>query len=201
MSLKNFSIENHTDFLANFLPNGRLTHAKFVESTNLRKYLKGKAAEFKRLNDLFVTFLSELDPRSTTLFIENWESAIKIPDNCIPIASTIEDRRENVVLKLVSLSVQTEQDFKDLALTLGFTINFPTDRFPPHSVPHSLKSIVTTNNFPPHAVPHTIFIPIDSRFFVVITGNFGISAEKKAIFQCLIDILSPSTYKIVLLTI
>jgi len=225
MAFKRFSVEQHADFLANFLPDGRFLRGKFAsvqfifpegslfpldlphsfplieefpKDTVLRKYLRGKAPEFKRINDLFITFLDELDPRSTTEFIEEWESAIKIPDSCIPLASTIEERRENVVLKLTSLSIQTEDDFRSLAEVLGFTITFQSDQFLPYDLPHSFEIAQPINVFLPVDLPFSFIGDTSSKFVFVITGNFGIDDAKAEIFNCLVKSLAPSTYRVVL---
>ncbi len=225
MTFSSFSIEKHADFLANFLPNGRLMRGKFASArfvipdsalfpldlphsfplieefpkdTVLRKYLRGKAPEFKRINDLFVTFLSEVDPRITTDLIEKWESAVKIPDECIPVAATIEERRENVVLKLTSMSVQTEDDFRALAEVLGFTVTFASDQFFPYDLPHSFEIAEPVNIFFPLDLPFSFIGDTSSKFVFVISGNFGIDDAKAEIFNCLVKELAPSTYRVVL---
>ena len=201
MVFKNYSVETHTDFLANFLPNGKLTTAKFIENSTLRLYLKGKAPEFKRLNDLFVTFINELDPTTTIDFLTEWESAIKIPDSCIPLASTDEERRENILLKLLSLSVQTEQDYIDLAAILGFTISFVTDEFPPYDVPFTpLGEGVDLSFVPPYAVPFTpMGFPEEGHLFIfIIKGDFDSNPAKADVFECLVKLLVPSTYRVLL---
>jgi len=193
----NFTTEEHTNFLANFLPNGKLFTAKFLEQTNLRKYLKGKSVEFQRVNDLFVTFINELDPNNTTDFLEEWESAIKIPDDCIPLASTVEERRENIVLKLTSLSVQTVEQFTAMALGFGFTITFSYIQFPPFDVPATPLEFIPVSAFPPFDVPATPNFIQGSKFEVIVQSDFDTNPTKANILQCLFKKLSISTYKFI----
>jgi uncharacterized protein YmfQ (DUF2313 family) len=134
MTIKEFSNEKTTDMLANFMPAGRATESKFESDSNIRKLLTAQSGEFKRVQDLMAYSLSELDPRTTENYISEWESAIGIPDECIPLESDPQSRRDNIVLKLNSLSVQTESDFQSLALQFGFTITF---KKMPHAPEHS----------------------------------------------------------------
>lgn len=55
-------------------------------------------------------------------FLENWERALGIPDDCFPgpALADKETRRLHVLVKLASLGVQTRADFERLAELLGF---------------------------------------------------------------------------------
>ncbi len=181
--LKRFSITEYTNFLSAFLPQGRLWVAKNVEETKLRSLLIGFAGESKRVCDLFATYLEQLDPNTTDDFVEEWESALGIPDNCIPIADTIEERRDNIILKLTSLTLQTEQDLIDLAAKLGFTI----------TITH------INGSFPPHTVPHPVVVGLGGMT-TVINGNFSDNPELAEIFQCLVRELIPVTDNIAFTT-
>lgn len=174
--IKRYSIEQTTDFLANFLPEGKALLAKNVEGSNLRKYLTGSSQEFKRLNDTLATFLEDIDPSITVNFIEEWESALRIPDDCIPIAATDQERRENIVLKLTSLSVQTEADFIELAAKFGFTIT------------------TTSNKYPPYDVPFFPWSEYGAAFTWEISGDFSSDPAKAIIFECLVRLLIPANY-------
>lgn len=202
MTFKRKTKEEFTDYLASFLPNGRLFEAKFIEDSILRKYLQGKAPEFVRLNDLFNTHIEQLDPNITENYLEEWEAALKIPDNCIPLASAAQERRDNIILKLGSLSIQTEDDYKELASFYGFTITFVTDEFPPYSVPFTPLGDEDLSFFPPYNVP---FTPLgdateSTRFVFYVKGDFDSDPTKAAIFQCLIRKLVPSTYRVIFIT-
>ena len=138
-----FTVEQHADSLANFLPEGRAWAAKKQEGTQLNSLLKGLAPEYKRINDLFCTFLEQLDPRTTDNFLVEWERLLGIPDDCIPLSTDIQERRDNIVLKLASLSIVTEEDFINLGDQFGITItisHLSDTGFPPHAVPHSPTS-------------------------------------------------------------
>lgn len=131
--------EQEADTLASFLPDGRPFLAKRYSGTTLRGLLLGLGQECLRAEGHLNDMTHEHDIRTTTWLIEEWESALGIPDDCIPVANTLEQRRKNVLLKLSALGLQTQKDYEDLAAVLGGTITiekggeygiFPFTSFP-----------------------------------------------------------------------
>lgn len=125
--------EQHADVLADYLPNDDLWAAKKISGTKLRQLLLGLAILPQQAEDKLETVWEELDPSTTTIFINEWESAVGIPDDCFPGTGSIEDRRTHVVIKL-SAAVQTAGDFEALALLLGLVV--------------TVKSGITESTFP-----------------------------------------------------
>lgn len=178
MALKSYTQEDFTNLLAQFYPDGRLYEAKWNEDKNLRKLIKAYSMEHKRFYDLMLTFMEERDPRTTDIFLEDWESALGIPDDCIPLGSTKQERRDNIVLKLTSLSIQTEQDYINLAAVYGFTIDFVEDSVFPYEFPF-------------------IFATSSDEFVWIIRGDFASDPANAIIFQCLVRKLTTAVYKVV----
>ena len=84
MSTKLFtkhSKEEHADALASYLPDDQNFAAKGIDGTKLRQMLLGMGRTFKSAEDFMATVWEELDPSSTTAFIEDWEDAVGIPDD------------------------------------------------------------------------------------------------------------------------
>ncbi len=116
------SQERQSEILVNYVPEGRAFGGKRVLGSVSRFLLEGIAVEMLRSTDLLKEFRDEILPDETTLFIEEWESAVRIPDDCfLTTTGTIEVRRRNVLAKLVSLGVQTAADFVALAALFGIT--------------------------------------------------------------------------------
>jgi uncharacterized protein YmfQ (DUF2313 family) len=113
--------EEMANSIADYLPNGPLFLSKKLSGTKLRSLLIGLAQQIMIAENKLELTWQELDPSTTTLLIEEWESAVGIPDECFDQFGTLADRRRNVLVKLNS-SIQTEQDFIDLAALFGFTI-------------------------------------------------------------------------------
>lgn len=116
------SKEGQTQALADFLPNGRFWEGKNNVNANFRKFLAGVAGELLRVEQKNQEISDEHDIRQTVNLIENWERTVGIPNDAIPIADTIEERRNNVLLMILANGTQTVDDFQNLANLLGFTI-------------------------------------------------------------------------------
>jgi len=115
-------LEQYTNSLADYLPGGILFAAKSVDSSNFRKLLKGMAGELFRANGLLKEYSEEIIPDQTVKFIEEWESAVGIPDDCFKVAGDIDNRRKQVLTKIASLGVQTIADFENIATIFGVAV-------------------------------------------------------------------------------
>lgn len=119
---KSHSAENHTQALANFLPDGDLYFAKNINDSLTRKLLRGLVGSFEGAEQLLVLWDKEMDVRYTVQLLEEWERTVGIPDECFNTDGTMDQRRTNVLIKLSALGVQTEADFINLAALFGIPI-------------------------------------------------------------------------------
>lgn len=78
---KRHTQEEHANALAAYLPNDENFAAKGIDGTKLRQLLLGMAIQPKKAEDILALVWEELDPSKTSLFIEEWESAVGIPDD------------------------------------------------------------------------------------------------------------------------
>lgn len=111
-----------TAALARLFPDGPLFAGKYLSGSVLNALITAWAIEFFRLDTTFQQTLDEHDMTSTTIFIDEWESAVGIPDECFDGTGTDEFRRQTIVAKFAQMNLQTEQDFLDLATLFGFTV-------------------------------------------------------------------------------
>jgi uncharacterized protein YmfQ (DUF2313 family) len=65
---------------------------------------------------------AELDPRTTTEMISEWETAVSLPDACLPNAKTLAERRAWIMWRLTKKRWNTLQDWHDLAALFGLTV-------------------------------------------------------------------------------
>jgi len=190
------SKDQHADSLADYLPNDERWAAKKIDGKNLRKLLLGFARQLRKGEDFLETVWEEIDPSTTTAFIDDWESAVGIPDDCFPGNGAIEDRRIHVVIKL-SAAVQTAEDFEALALQLGLTVQvFPGFEFAilPYPIPFPIIGSAS-----------------DSRFTIVVTTPittdllpfdipFIVGDARVGVMQCIFNKLKPANVNITYLT-
>ena len=113
--------------LANYLPNGRLYIAKNEESSKLRAALSSLALELIRKENALQTIADQYYPFATVDFLEEWERALKIPDECFSVEGvTLDQRQRQVVSKLALDKLITKDDFEALGLFFGHKLRIDT---------------------------------------------------------------------------
>jgi len=117
------TIAEHANSLAAYLPGGRLFESAYIDGSKFRQFLVGLSSELANAEALTKEYQDQYSPETTTDFIEEWESALGIPDSCFSGSGTITERRRDVMVKLAALGVQTELDFLALALKFGVTVD------------------------------------------------------------------------------
>jgi uncharacterized protein YmfQ (DUF2313 family) len=165
-------LERYADSLAAYLPGGALFQSRSIQNSNFRKLLRGLAGELFRSNGLLKSYSEEIIPDLTNKFLDEWESALGIPDNCFTGTGTNDERRRDILTKLAALGVQTAEDFEALALVFGKEVTvkqLSTEALPPYDVPFTVASLpgsrfvivvegenIATNT-PPYDVPFLVF--------------------------------------------
>jgi len=128
MSLfKQHTQEQHRKSLADYLPVGKLFAGKNVSDTTLFKLLMGLALECYRAENNLNLVYDEYDINTTTLLIEQWESALGLPDECMNNTTDINIRRQQVLAKF-TLSIDTAESFINLAKIFGYDIEILTGK-------------------------------------------------------------------------
>lgn len=165
--IKDKTLEESADGLTSFMPGGRPFLAARLPGTKLRGLLLGLGNELLRAESTLNEMVKEHDIRTTTNLIEEWERALGIPDCCFSGTGTIEERRLHVLTKLASMSVQTAQDFIDLAQLFGFVVEITPGAdpgiFPFGSSIQSRENSVFALGFP------SIFNYVDTD---IVTSSF-----------------------------
>ena len=119
-------LTEHAESIAKFLPGGELFTAAHIPDTVYNDFLRGIGRINLEAEGFLKLFDNELDINTTTAFLEAWEETLGIPDGCFDTNTDLETRRTQVLIKLASLGVQTEQDFVDLAALYGVDIAIVT---------------------------------------------------------------------------
>jgi uncharacterized protein YmfQ (DUF2313 family) len=187
--------EQYTDSLARYLPGGELFASKFKQSSNLRALLRGMAGELFRANGFLREYNGNIIPDTTVKFIEEWESALGIPDDCFKANGTTTERRRDILTKLASLGVQTRQDFIDLALTFGVTVtvNSGIDEI---TFPLIFPIVMfTTEQEARFTIIIRFTIQGDNKFPLTFPITFG--SGEIAILECLFTKLKPANCDII----
>jgi uncharacterized protein YmfQ (DUF2313 family) len=184
------TLEEQTRTLRIQFPSGLAFGAKDIPDSVFYQLLEGLAAELSRGDSVVAEFRQEILPDETTLFIDEWESAVGIPDTCLKGTGTVAERRRDVLAKLSSLGVQTAADFVALAALYGidvivkggsvhgcFPFKFPIVFFPDE-----------------RAARHTIMVNFDLPLLETFTYTFPITfgPPEVAVVECLFRKLKPA---------
>lgn len=96
------------------------------EGAGLSRFLAGLAEEFARLDARGWQLLEEADPRTAIELFNDWERVAGLPDTCAEAFSTTEQtldqRRQALIARLVTVGGQTQAYFIALAAAFGVTI-------------------------------------------------------------------------------
>lgn len=88
----------------------------------LLQLLDAMAAELARVDARGDDLLDESDPRATSELLADWERVAGLPDPCVPLGATFEQRRNALTGRLTGTGGASRQYFIELAAALGFTV-------------------------------------------------------------------------------
>lgn len=188
--------DQQANALAHFFPSGCAWAAKNDKDANFRKFIEALAFEFKRVHDGMNDLSCDYDINMTTELIDNWESAVGIPDHCFSKDVPIERRRLQVLVKFAKMNVQTAEDFARLAQLLGFTV--------------TVKSGGDVGIFP-LCFPIVFFPdPTEARFTLILcldkTSNIfpldfpiQFSDSFSSLIVCILNVIKPANVKLLVL--
>lgn len=181
------TIEQQTSTLARYLPGGRAFGSKDLPSSVLRSLLSGLAQEIYRADGYIDLLRTDIVPDNTVFFIDEWESALGIPDDCFKGQGTDAERRLDITVKLASMGIQTETDFEALALKYGVTVEVLPGRTAEAAEPSITFPDIRTAR-------HTIVINFQSLTLPKFPYTYPIAfgTELFGVLECLFNKLKPA---------
>lgn len=166
------NIDEHTKVLADYLPGGKLWTAKNISDTTIRNMLVGISRESLRVEGYLKALQDQFIPDMTENFIEDWERALGIPDDCFTGQGNIDDRRRDILVKLASLGVQTVADFQNLATLFGITATvLPGEEATP--IPPDPKFTIVIEFVAPEGFPFTFPFTFGSDIINILECLFN----------------------------
>jgi len=182
--------EQQANILAQYLRDDILHQAKNKDESVLRKILIGLASGWLDFRDKINEVANEYNPKNTTALIEDWEEFVGIPDSCIQVASTIEQRRLNILLKIAGINATTEKQFKNIASILGYSIEV-SNGVSTSTFPLTLPFLLISEASAPFTIVITLPISAQTSGFP-LTLPFTLSEPEPVILNCLFNKLKPA---------
>lgn len=166
------SVEVSASQLASNLPDGRCWEAKNLPGTNVYATISACGAEFREIQKQIETLAREFDIRLTDQLLPDWEKSCGLPEECIGPLSSLEARRNAVIIRLRKIPFVTKEELEQLASSLTglnvtvtpgsdveiFRLSFPI----PFSVGNSYFKLHITFNDTIGGFPYSFPLP----FFV-----------------------------------
>jgi uncharacterized protein YmfQ (DUF2313 family) len=113
-------IDDYVRQLKGLLPRGPAWNMS--PTSNLHKLLEGIAAEFVRVHERALDLLREADPRAALELFSDWEVAFGLPDVCASDTDTRDERRKQLMHKIVNGGGQSKAFFIEIAAVFGYSV-------------------------------------------------------------------------------
>lgn len=113
---------NAVDALLRHLPQGAAWLAWRWSGKMAYKLMKALSGIYDDAMTALCNLSRELDPRTTVEMIGEWETALGLPDACLPEAHTLDERRRNIWFRLQKRRWSTAKDWHALAAQFGLEI-------------------------------------------------------------------------------
>jgi uncharacterized protein YmfQ (DUF2313 family) len=98
------------------------------KGSDYKKLLTTFAEGLSRADNYIETYFDELDPRTATSLLPEWERLLALPDSCTISEQTLQQRREAAHAKYIMRGGQSEVYFIAIAKALGYQITITTYR-------------------------------------------------------------------------
>lgn len=106
-------IEGTVRQLSDHMPRGRLWEAKLVEDSNLHTQMHGSAKPFNMAQVRIESLATEFNIDTTVQLIEEWETSVGLPDECLGVIVDLDERRTLVKERLRRDPTVTLEEFQD----------------------------------------------------------------------------------------
>ena len=119
----NYTADDYKPTLRSLLPRGKAWN--FDLESNFLKLVFSFAVEMARVSNRALELITQVDPRTTTELLSDWERVLGLPDTCQGVLpASIEERRQDVISRLTMVGGQSLSYFKSLAQKRGFNVEF-----------------------------------------------------------------------------
>lgn len=177
---RNYTLDECISIVEQTLPNGEFWQVKNVKESSLYKLIHAMASVWhEKLNNIALLW-KEFDPVQTENLISKWETFVGIPDDTTPIASTLVERRANVISRIITRKLITLQDYIDVVTVLGL---------PYKAVYHNGTSANSDSDGFPYVFDIWLISDIELKF--TVTWELFAGEPTNALFQALLNKIKP----------
>lgn len=170
--------KSETDqLLADSLPKGRAWDKKNIDDSNLRKLIRSVSAAFHEIQNQIEKIATESNVYLTQDLLPEWEKSVGLPDECLQQLQTLQQRREEVILRLRKIPIVTLEEFQALAEEILPGVDVVV--IPGHEVEHYTFD---------YTFPVLFTDPFDVRFLLTVIVPVGTNVTR---LNCIFRKISP----------
>lgn len=108
--------------LQSHLPLGKAWNGFRIAGKVAYQFLKGLARTHQDAWRFLASLPTQIDYRTSTQLVEEWETAVGLPDKCLPRAGTLAERRAWIAFRLNKTRWNTIADWHALAALFGLNV-------------------------------------------------------------------------------
>lgn len=114
----------YSRMIKKLFPRGKAWDSIYIPSSNIFKLIDSWSIETCNIHERALRLIEEVDPRTTSELLEDWERLLGLPDECDGNQSkTIQERRNRVIQILTTRGGQNELFYQTLASNFGFDVD------------------------------------------------------------------------------
>lgn len=187
------------DVLLRHVPVGPAWTAFRVAGKRAHRMLRGFAGVYEEAWSALCGLALELNPFTTSELLPEWENGLGLPDSCLPSATTLDQRRSQLIFRLTKRRWTTAQDWKDLAALFGIEIIVTPgwkvqEVVPDETIPRESRFRVYIDYAEPQEIGYDYGSPFRGSGYPV---PYGQVAPYIRAFECLIDRIRPANVVVV----
>lgn len=106
-------LDKTTEFLNRHLYDGRIWDRKNEPDSNIYKNNKALSAGFEKIREQVENYAFEMYIPQSTELLPEWEESVGLPDECLGISGSLEERRNAVIQRLSKIAIVTLQELQE----------------------------------------------------------------------------------------
>jgi uncharacterized protein YmfQ (DUF2313 family)/DNA-binding beta-propeller fold protein YncE len=170
----NYNIEQdvtpYISHLSKLIPYGKCWESKFYTNNVLYNFIKSIAYSIMNLDNTVMGLLKSINIKESNDFLEEWEKLLGLPKPDFDIASTIEQRKLNVLALIRASKAYSIQDWKDIATIMGVDITI--EQYSESSGRAFPFTFPITFPYPANQIPYLVIITFKNIDMAYINRSF-----------------------------
>lgn len=138
-----FNADHYRQVIANAWAKGPVWEGINDSGKTIYKLTQAMAEEYARIDARALNLLNEVFPDTTLELLDDWERVLGLPDTCTGAATTLQERRDAIISKLLLIGRQDPQFYIEFMAAFGIEITIT--QFKPFRAGQAVAGDALTN--------------------------------------------------------